>query len=111
MKFMLLIYGPETFHLLTPEQQMAVIGAHQAFIAEMTAAAVYHDGSPLMPSMMARTVRSGSVEDGPFADSKEQLGGYYVIDVADLDAAVGWARKCPVAEGYGVEVRQLPSYG
>jgi hypothetical protein len=51
------------------------------------------------------------VEDGPFADTKEQLGGYFIIEVADLDEAARWASKCPAAKTGRIDVRAIPNYG
>ena len=65
----------------------------------------------LQLSSAATTVRitngKSQVLDGPYADSKEQLGGYYLIDVADLDAAISWAARCPTASHGIVEVRPI----
>lgn len=79
-----------------------------AYRAALTDSGVLTGGAPLEPPTTATTVRvhhgQPDVQDGPFADSKEQLGGYLVIDVPDLDAALEWAARCPSA---AVEVRPL----
>ena len=71
-------------------------------------------GDGLQGSATATTVRSGpdgqTLHDGPFAETREQLGGYYVIDVPSLDEAISWARKVPVAPGGGIEVRPVMIY-
>jgi hypothetical protein len=68
-------------------------------------------GDPLQPSSTATTVRvkSGKTEvlNGPYAETKEQLGGYYIIDVPDLDAALSWAARCPGASVGTIEVRPI----
>lgn len=68
-------------------------------------------GQALQPSSTATSLRirggKRQVQDGPFADSKEQLGGFFIIDVPDLDAALEWAARCPSASTGGVEVRPV----
>jgi len=68
-------------------------------------------GSALQPARVATTIRhrdgKRQVQDGPYADAKEQLGGYYLIDVPDLDAALSWAERCPGAAHGTVEVRPV----
>jgi hypothetical protein len=85
--------------------------AWSGFIEALAQSGVMTGAGGLMPPHTATTLRSIDgdviVEDGPFADSKEQLGGYFVIDVADLDAALEWARRCPAAQSASVEVRPL----
>lgn len=70
-------------------------------------AGVFVDGAGLEPPQTAVTLRDGAreVQDGPFADTKEQLGGYFIIDVPDLDAALEWAARIPAAPGSVIEVR------
>ena len=70
-------------------------------------AGVFVDGAGLEPPQTAVTLRNGAreVQDGPFADTKEQLGGYFIIDVPDLDAALEWAARIPAAPGSVIEVR------
>jgi hypothetical protein len=70
-------------------------------------AGVFVDGAGLEPPQTAVTLRNGTgqVQDGPFADTKEQLAGFYIIDVADLDAALEWAARIPAASGSVIEIR------
>ena len=86
-------------------------GAWLAYIAAMTRAGVIVSGSGLQPPATATTlrVRGGrrEVRDGPYADAKEQLGGFFVIEVADLDAALDWAAQSPSAVVGTVEVRPV----
>lgn len=81
------------------------------YLGALTEAGVLAGAGGLEPPGTATTVRrSGTgtqVQDGPFADTKEQLGGYVVIEVADLDAALGWAARCPALDGGSCEVRPL----
>lgn len=94
-----------------PAEAPGYWGGWNAFIGAMAAAGVIVKGDGLMPPHTATTlrIRDGRrrVEDGPFADSKEQLGGYFVIDVPDLDAALDWAAKAPSALTASVEVRPV----
>ena len=84
-------------------------GAYRAYTQALSAAGVMAGGAALQPPRAATTVRQHGgkrqVQDGPFADTKEQLGGYYVIDVPDLDKALEWAARCPAAATGAVEVR------
>jgi hypothetical protein len=86
-------------------------GAWEAYMGAMAAAGVMRGGNALLKPETATTLRiSGgkwAVEDGPFADTKEQLGGYTVIDVPDLDAALHWAAQAPCALAGSVEVRPV----
>lgn len=86
-------------------------GAWTAYMGAMGAAGIIVNGDGLQPPHTATTVwlRDGKrhIQDGPFADTKEALGGYVVIEVADLDAAIDWAAKAPSAEYGSVEVRPV----
>jgi hypothetical protein len=96
---------------ITPEERQRGVAAYQAYVEAMMQAGVLKGSQRLQPSANATTVRLADgkpkVLDGPYADSREQLGGYFLIDVPDLDAAISWASRCP-ATGHGVvEVRPL----
>jgi hypothetical protein len=90
-------------------------GAWQAYTQALRQAGVMVSGNPLEPSRGGATVRlrngKRQVEDGPYADTKEQLGGYYIIEVANLDAALDWAARCPAAADGAVEVRPVVDMG
>ncbi len=113
MQYRLMIYGDEsTWGEMTKEQQEQGAAAYMVYTEALKAAGALAGSNRLQPSANATTVRPGAngktqVLDGPFADSKEQLGGYYLIDVADLDAELGWAAKCPAASRGIVEVRAI----
>jgi hypothetical protein len=112
MQYLLLIYGEESmFEKMTPEQQQQGAAAYMAYTEALKAAGVLTGSNRLRPTATATTVRpvngKTQVLDGPFADTKEQLGGYYLIDVPDLDAALSWAAKCPAASHGSVEVRAI----
>ena len=111
MKFALLIYGAEAqWDALDEAGQAAVIGEHGAYTQALTAAKALIAGEPLAPSATARRVTDTGVVDGPYADTKEQLGGFYVIEVADEAAALDWAARCPRLPGDQIEVRQAPDF-
>jgi len=89
------------------QEQVAKVSA---FNQELQAAGAWVFGAGLAPVSTATVVRAApngeiSMTDGPFAESKEHIGGFYIIDVPDLDAALAWARKATVACGYPIEVR------
>ena len=81
------------------------------YLAALNDSGILDDAAGLQPPWVATTVRVRDgrrlVQDGPFAETKEQLGGYFVIDVADLDTALTWAERCPSAAYASVEVRPL----
>jgi hypothetical protein len=112
MKYALTIYGDEAQREnATPEQMQEVSQAYGAVTQEMQDTGVLVAGEGLYPTPTATTlrVRDGDrqVTDGPFAETKEQLGGFYVLDVKDLDEAIEWAAKIPGAQLGSVEVRPV----
>jgi hypothetical protein len=115
MKYLLALFGDESrWAERTPEQIQASMKQWDAFTREAVDAGVHVGGEGLQPSATATTVRiqeSGEpiVSDGPFAETKEQLGGYYLLDCEDLDDAIAWARKIPMPGGT-VEVRPVMDY-
>ena len=112
MQYLLLLHANEAgFANMTPEQQKQGLAAYMAYNEALTKAGAYKGGNRLRPVSTATTVRivddKTQVLDGPYADSKEQLGGYYLIDVPDLDAALEWAARCPGASHGIIEVRPI----
>jgi hypothetical protein len=112
MKYALTIYGEEAQREnATPEQMQEVSQAYGAVTQEMQDNGVLVAGEGLYPTPTATTlrVREGDrqVTDGPFAETKEQLGGFYVLDVKDLDEAIEWAAKIPGAQLGSVEIRPV----
>ena len=92
-----------------------IVGKHMALSAELREKGLLLGGDGLQGVDTATTVVTGadgaqSLHDGPFAETREQLGGYYLIDVPDLDAALGWAKRMPVVPGGKVEVRPVMIY-
>lgn len=117
MQYILMLYVQESgWTALTPEQQQQGMAAYQSYVEALNAAGVLRGSNRLQASNLATTVRvtDGVTEvlDGPFVDSKEQIGGYFVIDAPDLDAALAWAARCPAVHHGVVEVRPLwPAQG
>lgn len=115
MQYMLLIYGDPTAGPAPDSPEMAEeFGRWMQYSQEMAPVTV--SGAPLEPVPTATTVRRRDGEtllsDGPFAETKEHLGGYYIIDVPDLDTALQWAAKAPNAHYGSIEVRpvmQIPT--
>jgi hypothetical protein len=113
MQFMLMLNETETdFARRTdPREAGDYWGGWTTFIDAMVAAGVMVKGDGLQSPMLATTVRvidgKRHVQDGPFADSKEQLGGYFIIEVPDLDTALDWAARAPSAVSASVEVRPV----
>jgi hypothetical protein len=109
---MLLLYEAEQrAEVLTQPEMQALIEAHNRFTSECIERGVFVCADPLHPTRTASTVRvSGSeraITDGPFAETREQLGGNYQLNCRDLDEALEFARKAPVAVDRSIEVRQV----
>ena len=112
MKYALMDYVSEAGWTQIPQaEQKEWLGAYRAYMEAMSKAGILRESLGLRPSATATTVRTANgksqVLDGPYADSKEQLGGLHVIEVADLDAALSWAARSPTAQHGVVEVRPL----
>jgi hypothetical protein len=112
MQYILMLYVNEGgWSKLTPDQQKQGVAAYTAYSEALKKAGILKGVNRLQGSSVATTVRvangKSQVLDGPYADSKEQLGGYFIVDVADLDAAISWAARCPAASHGVVEVRPL----
>ena len=112
MKYLILIYGDEKAATKMSEADMQKeMAAYGEYTAKLAAAKVSVGGAALHPSHTATTVRvrGGKIAtaDGPFAETKEQLGGYYFLDAPNLDEAVKWAAQCPGAKAGCVEVRPI----
>jgi hypothetical protein len=95
----------------SPEQTGTVLAAYGAYMKAMADAGVNKGGQRLRPTSTATTVRvkdgKTQVLNGPYAEVKEQLGGYFLIDTPDLDVAISWAARCPAAQHAAVEVRPI----
>jgi hypothetical protein len=111
MKYMLLMYWEQSNVPQTPEEQRAAAPAWYALLKEMEAAGVLLSNNGLSPVADATTVRVRNgktlTTDGPFAETHEQMGGYFLLDCKDLDEALAWAVKIPAAQYGSVEIRPL----
>ena len=111
MQYSLLFYeSPERFAMRKdPEKRRAFWGAFVPYMKALQDAGIVVAGAGLQPPETATSLRPGDgahhVQDGPFADTKEQLAGFFIIDVPDHDTALKWAARYPAAAGGGVEVR------
>jgi hypothetical protein len=112
MKYLLTVYGSEQAMMaLSKESMDQALAAYGAYREALTKAGVLAGFNRLRPTKTASTVRVSDgktqVLDGPYAETKEQLGGYFLLDVPDLDAALAWAARCPGASHGAVEVRPI----
>ena len=112
MKYMLLIYREEAAMLSMSEADRSqMTAAYGAYTQAMMQAGTFVDGGRLRPTNAATTVRTANgnteVLNGPYAETREQLGGYYMIEAPDLDAALSWAARCPGASTGSIEVRPI----
>jgi hypothetical protein len=112
MKYLLLIYANEAaMQSSSPEAASQRTAAYMAYTETMKKAGILLGADRLQPTSSASTVRvvdgKTQVLDGPYAETKEQLAGYYMIEAPDLDAALSWAARCPGAAHGTMEVRPL----
>jgi hypothetical protein len=111
MRYALLIYGAETTEPPPDEDQRQVMAAYNAFTQEIRERGLYAGGEALEPTVTATTVRVRDGQtlttDGPFAETKEALGGFYLVDARDLDEAIELAAKIPGAWNGSIEIRPV----
>jgi hypothetical protein len=112
MKYMLLVYSNEAGMQSASKAQVdQMLAAYGAYVEALNKAGVAAGTNRLQGTAAATTVRVANgqtkVLDGPYAETKEQLGGYFIVDVPDLDAALSWAARCPGASHGVVEVRPI----
>jgi hypothetical protein len=115
MKFIALIYNDESrYSEATPEETAATFQAHGEFGQAAGEAGVMGGGDGLQPTTTATTLRVRDGErmltDGPYAETKEQLGGFYALECKDLDEALEWAARIPEAKTGAIEVRPVIDY-
>lgn len=114
MQFMLAMVGEESGWESSPEEMEAIVDEMGRFNRSLVEAGALVDGAGLQPPSTATTVSFSedgpTATDGPFAESKEHLAGYWVIEVADKDEAIEWVKKVPIKEGK-IEVREMMGYG
>ena len=117
MQYLLLIYGDEAYWSgLSKEESEAIFDEYRTFTESIAAQGIFQGGAPLTPVSTARTVRvregRATVSDGPFAETREQLGGYYLVDVETEQEALDAAARIPNARFGSIEVRpvqQMPA--
>ena len=112
MDYLLLLYSNEEgWTSMTPEQQQQGYAAYMAYTEALKKAGAYKASQRLQPVAAATTVRvtdgKSQVLDGPYVESKEQLGGFFLIEAPDLDSALAWAARCPGASHGTIEVRPI----
>lgn len=108
MRFTFLTYSsPEDFAGADPEELGKLKGLFGAYIGALKEAGILESTDWLQPVSAATTLTDGGdrIQDGPFAETKETLGGYMTVNVPDLDTAIAWARKCPMAKYGKIEIR------
>jgi len=112
MKFVLAVYeNPASFESRHDDNRSRYVGAWRAYYKALVDAGVYVSGAPLKDVATATTVRlkdgKRHVQDGPFAEGKEQLGGFIILELPSLDAALDWAARCPASANGALEVRPM----
>jgi hypothetical protein len=112
MQYAILVYEtPQTLGARGSAEEDTYTGAWRAYYKAMVEAGIYVGGNPLDVPELAATVRLNAgkrdVQDGPYANTKEQLGGFIILELPTLDAALDWAARCPAAAIGAVEVRPL----
>ena len=115
MQYLLLIYGDENgWETMSEEERGQIFQAYGTYTQELQDSGAMVAGDALQPTPTATTVRVRNEEtlttDGPFAETKEQLGGYYLLDCKDLDDALNWAARIPEAKTGSIEVRPVIDY-
>lgn len=117
MRYLALIYSDERgVAEMTPDEKGAYVAAWMGYADEFAKSGKMLGGEALQPTLTATTVRHGNggnlITDGPFAETKEQLGGYFVINADNLDEAIAWAAKMPnLPRGGSVEIRPIVEFG
>ena len=112
MQFVMLMYeNPAAVAARSNDQQKEYWGAWGAYVAAVKEAGIMVAGQGLQPAPLATTLRlqdgKHHVQDGPYADTKEQLGGFFVLELPSLDEALNWAARCPAASAGAVELRPV----
>jgi len=112
MQYLLMVYANESgFANLSKEQADQALGAYRAYTEALKKSGAMVASDRLQPTSTATTVRvtNGKTQilNGPYAEAKEQLGGYFLIEAPDLDAAIAWAARCPGSSHGAVEVRPI----
>ncbi len=108
MKYLFLLHDNESnWDTMDEAKKGEVYGSYMAYTDALKKADAYIAAAPLSHSREGKRIRASGVQDGPFADGKEQLGGFYMVDAKNLDDALDWAARCPCASFGHVEVRPI----
>lgn len=108
MKYLFLLYDDEDqWDTMEEGKKNELFGSYMAYTEALKKAGAHVTAAPLPHSREGKRVRSSGVQDGPFADGKEQLGGFYMVEAKNLDEALDWAARCPCASYGHVEVRPI----
>ena len=114
MRFLLLLIGDEEAEGALPREELtAIVEAHAALGQRLRDRGAFVLGHALAPSSAVKTVRrtrGDLISDGPFAETKEQAGGFYIVDAADMEEALAYAREVPLSPGLAVEVRPIQTF-
>jgi hypothetical protein len=115
MKFLLLLYGDESaWANMSPEDMQRSMEAYEAFGRELTESGAWVAGEGLEPTSTATVLRFENgqplLTDGPYAETREQLGGFYLLECKDRDEAIAWAKKVPDADQGATEIRAAMDY-
>jgi hypothetical protein len=111
MRFLFLLYGDEAAELaMTAEARRAIVDEHIAFSSRLRDRGAMVAGDPLVTTREAFVVRDGATTDGPYVETKEQLGGYYLVECGSREEAEALAREVPRSPGSFVEVRPIAEY-
>ncbi|KFL26748.1 hypothetical protein JP74_11700 [Devosia sp. 17-2-E-8] len=115
MKYLLMLYADEVAgSRISPEDMRGFMQTMYAYQDALTKAGAFVDTAPLTPTTKAKTINLEDgelkVHDGPYAETREQFGGYYIIEAANMDEALKWAAKCPAAAWGKIEVRQFANF-
>ncbi len=112
MKYLFLLHDDEdNWDSMEETRKNEIFGSYMAYTEALRKSGAYIAGAPLNHSREAKRVRASGVHDGPFADGKEQLGGFYMVEAKNLDDALDWAARCPCASFGHVEVRPVWNIG
>ncbi|AKR56561.1 hypothetical protein XM25_12295 [Devosia sp. H5989] len=115
MKYLLMLYADEVAgSRISPEDMRGFMQTMYAYQDALTKAGAFVETAPLTPTTQAKTLHLDNgelqVHDGPYAETREQFGGYYIIEASDMDEALQWAAECPAATWGKIEVRQFASF-
>ena len=112
MKYLFLLHDDEdNWDTMEETKKNEIFGSYMAYTEALKKEDAHIAGAPLGHSREGKRVRASGVQDGPFADGKEQLGGFYLINAKNLDDALDWAARCPCASYGHVEVRPIWNIG